>query len=246
MSNSIKNSDEIKACDYEKIEFTSKNCMPEKVTESGHSKRKDRNQKRNKQKKQKRKIVEKDSNLYETYEDFMNYNIPRSNDTKKSPLLLISKSYEKIKESSIILQNLREVKKGNCREIHYDVGNIGSKISYAEIGKYMKLLPETTKKNVMYILLPFKEVMNNPNLIFYTKNEKLINELNIYTDKGYILIATIQFEGQLHKDSPIISSNEDLKIAKKFFYNQITKKKMDIILIQRVLSMDLVMDQSIE
>ena len=98
----------------------------------------------------------------------------------------------------------------------------------------------------MYILLPFKEVMNNPNLIFYTENEKLINELNIYTDKGYILIATIQFEGQLHKDSPIISSNEDLKIAKKFFYNQITKKKMDIILIQRVLSMDLVMDQSIE
>ena len=77
----------------------------------------------------------------------------------------------------------------------------------------------------MYILLPFKEVMNNPNLIFYTKNEKLINELNIYTDKGYILIATIQFEGQLHKDSPITSSNEDLKIAKKFFYNQITKKK---------------------
>ena len=99
MSNSIKNSDEIKACDYKKIEFTSKNCMPEKVTKSGHSKRKDRNQKRNKQKKQKRKIVEKDSNLYEAYEDFMNYNIPRSNDTKKSPLLLMSKSYEKIKES---------------------------------------------------------------------------------------------------------------------------------------------------
>ena len=48
--------------------------MPEKVTQSSLSKRKDRNQKRNKQKKQKRKIVVKDSNLYEAYEDFMNYN----------------------------------------------------------------------------------------------------------------------------------------------------------------------------
>ena len=171
MSNSIKNSDKIDASDYKKIEFTSNNCVPEKVTQSSPSKRKDCNQKRNKKKKQKRKIVEKDSNLYETYEDFMNYNIPRSNDTKKSPLLLISKPYEKIKESLIILQNLREVKKGNCQEIHYDVGNICSKISYVEIGKFMKLLPETTKKNVVYILLPFKEVMNNPNLIFYTEND---------------------------------------------------------------------------
>ena len=94
----------------------------------------------------------------------------------------------------------------------------------------------------MYILLPFKEVMNNPNLIFYTENEKIVNELNIYTDKGHVLIATIQFEGQLHKDTPIISSNEDLKIAKKCFYNQITPQKMVIILIQRVLSMDLVTD----
>ena len=96
-----------------------------------------------------------------------------------------------------------------------------------------------------FCCLSKKRVTNNPNLIFYTENEKIINELNINTDKGHILIATIQFEGQLHKDTPIISSNEDLKIAKKCFYNQISKK-MDIILIQRVLSIDLVMEQSIK
>ena len=164
-------------------------------------------------------------NLNETYNDFMNYNIPRSNDTKKSPLLLISKSYQKIKQSSIILQNLREVNKGNCREIHYDVGDIGKKISYAEKGKFLKLLPETTKKHVVYILLPFKEVMNNTDVIFFTENEEIVNEFDIYTDKGHVLIGTIQFEQQLKTKTTIISSNEDLKIAKKCFYNQVSTKK---------------------
>ena len=109
----------------------------------------------------------------------------------------------------------------------------------------MKLLPETTKKHVVYILLSFKEVMNNPNVIFYTYNKKIVNNLIVYIDKGHILIATIQFERQLHKDTTIFSSNEYLNFAKKCFYNQISKK-MDIILIQRVLYMDLATDQSLK
>lgn len=184
---------------------------------------KDRYQKRDKQKSVKRKRLEKQSKYNSSYDNFMNHYIPRSINTRKSPVLLINKSFNKIKKNSIILHKSKEMSKDNQRQINYEVYEYGSSINKVEIrGSVVKLFPENTKNNVIFILVPFKEASKNPNLVFYTENGVMLSDLDVpLNDSGSVLIATVQFNREIQQSS-ICLSDDELKIAHKHFYNQVS------------------------
>ena len=73
----------------------------------------------------------------------------------KSPHLAIARSFHRIKENSIILENRRDVHdsfKLN-RRVHYDIKEIGINVVYSQkVSKYLNLKQEETKHNCIYIL----------------------------------------------------------------------------------------------
>ena len=74
----------------------------------------------------------------------------------KSPHLAIARSFHRIKENSIILENRRDVHdsfKLN-RRVHYDIKEIGINVVYSQkVSKYLNLKQEETKHNCIYIYI---------------------------------------------------------------------------------------------
>ena len=144
----------------------------------------------------------------------------------KSPHLVISRSFHRIKENSIILENRRDVHdslKLN-RKVHYDIKEIGIKVVYSQkVSKYLNLKQEETKHNCIYILCKYSNNFTMDGIVLYSEMGVLINnKKQICIGNSYILLAIIQTDKPLKQTSIMLDSSE-IQIIKKVLYDQVKK-----------------------
>ena len=91
----------------------------------------------------------------------------------------------------------------------------------------MNLCLHNTKLRWIMIVVRFEDVMRHPNLNFFTETGQLIDEKYLHLNsKGFVVLRTIQIEEHFEK-MPDLISQEHLKIAKKYFYNQTKNNSAD-------------------
>lgn len=174
-----------------------------------------------------KKLYEKEKRYEEDYEDLMNTNLIKEFYTTKSPHLLISRKwFQRIKLSSIMLNEAHETTDGKNRVIYYEVESFGKKVIYTRKGNKWILNPSSTLKNTIFIVARLKDIGNIPKLQFHTELGKMIQKyyLDKETNECYVLLSIIHMDKEEHKKAPILNQ-EDLILMKRFLINQISTKK---------------------
>ena len=84
-----------------------------------------------------------------------------------------------------------------------------------------------TKNNKIFILLRYKDVLNNQKLSFLRGQEMwlIVKQMNI-RKKGYVLLATVQVEPILRKNENMLT-REDILVTNRFLRNQTQTTKKD-------------------
>ena len=127
----------------------------------------------------------------------------------------------------IILKNPHE--EGNLKDhqIQYEIEYIGQNVMYKTNNKYLNLQLENTKQKWVLLLVKFEEVMSNPKLCFFTESGYLIQQEDITKNlDGYVVLAAINHDTKIVNDHEPFSE-EEVSMAKKFFYNQSSKSKKE-------------------
>ena len=173
-----------------------------------------------KKSKKKKKYFKREDHILDTH-------IPYNGDATKSPHILIQKWFHRLRENCIVLKMPQEEGKLKNRLIHYEIDYIGRNVMYKTKNKYLNIQLENTKQKWVLILVKFKEVRFNPKLCFITESGDLIPQEQIanYND-GYVVLAAINHDTKLTTDHESFS-DEELSLAKKFFYNQSNNSKKE-------------------
>ena len=146
----------------------------------------------------------------------------------KSPHLVIARSFDRIKNNSIILENRRDVHDdlNKNRQVYYDLKEIGSNIVLSQKNsKYLNLKQEETKNNCIYILYRLSDNFTMEGIVLYSEMGTLINnKQQIRFSSSYILLAVIQNDKSV-KNSPVLIDSREINLVKKVLYNQVKKTK---------------------
>ena len=146
----------------------------------------------------------------------------------KSPHLVIARSFDRIKNNSIILENRRDVHKdlNTNRKVYYDIKDIGSNIvTLQKNSKYLNLKQEETKNNCIYILCKLSDNFTMDGIVLYSEMGTLINnKQQIRISSSYILLAIIQIDKSV-KNSPVLIDSSEMNLIKNVLYNQVKKTK---------------------
>lgn len=187
--------------------------------------RKIRSRRRDKKMSMKKKKRKREDQSWEKDDQMLNVHIPYGAETMKSPHIHVNKSFHRIKDNCIILHSPTEKGNGTGRKICYEHVEYGKNIQYSSKKKYINLHPENTTNNRIVILVPFKEVCNNPGLSFFSEIGNPIKKENIHlNNEGYIVLGTIQANKMFRQTLESFSTSE-LNLTKKFCYNQANKNR---------------------
>ena len=79
------------------------------------------------------------------------------------------------------------------RQIFYEIKYMSDNIVSTKKSKYYNLKPSCIKGNIIYILIGIQEVINLPNLVFFTEKGGMIPFASLDQDRhGYVLLAMIK------------------------------------------------------
>ena len=201
--------------------------LPEVRKKAEQNNAKKRSLKWGKKRSMKKKKKEKERDYFRREDQILTSSIPHGTAANKSPHILINLWHSRMKKNTIILKNPIESGKGKCRKVFYEIESIGGNISLHEKKKYMNLRLHNTKLRWIMIVVRFEDVMSHQNLNFFTETGQLINENDLHLNKrGFVVLGTIQIEESFEK-MPNLISGEDLKLAKKYCYNQTKNNSAD-------------------
>ena len=160
-------------------------------------------------------------------DEILESHIPYGGDATKSPHILINKWFHRLHANCIILKKPCEEGNLKDRQIHYEIEYIGPNVVYKANRNYLNLQLENTKQKWVLLLVKFEEVMLNPKLCFFTETGHLIPQEDISKNlDGYVVLAAINHDTKLVDDHDPFSEEEVL-MAKNFFYNQSSKSKKE-------------------
>ena len=109
------------------------------------------------------------------------------------------------------------------RQIFYEIKYMSDNIVSTKKSKYYNLKPSCIKGNIIYILIGIQEVINLPNLVFFTEKGGMIPFASLDQDRhGYVLLAMIKVKKK-RQESNILMTQRNHQIAKNFYINQIKK-----------------------
>ena len=190
-------------------------------------KTKNRFRKREKQKKEKRKIVEREVDYLQDYNDLLLDNLLKEYYTTKSPHLIISRKwFFKIKNHSIMLKKCHGCLEGDNRHVYYEIDEIGSKIRYVKKENDYVLNPSTTSRNTIFIVVRLADLRLIKKIQLHMQFGHMIQkyDLKVDKDRSYVMLSIIQVDKEMHKTDPLIFEG-DLPIMKRFYINQVALKK---------------------
>ena len=198
------------------------NCCQNSKMETGRQIRSKRHDKKMSMKKKKRKREDK---FWEKDDQMLNMHISYSPDATKSPHIHINKSFHRIQDNCIILYSPIEKGNGTGRKMYYERVEFGTKVQYTAKKKYINLHPENTANNRIVILVPFKEVLDNQGLSFFTEIGNSIKKENLHlNNEGYVILGTIQ-ANKMFRQTLVSFSIYELNLTKFFCYNQTNKNR---------------------
>ncbi len=107
----------------------------------------------------------------------MRHNLVKAKNYKESPHLLISNSYFKIAQNSIIVKNLTiEMEGKHERKTYYniDIIDIGTKIKHSlKAYRFINIQLDESKNNSVFILVPWCEIQHLPHITCSKLNKNL-------------------------------------------------------------------------
>ena len=113
----------------------------------------------------------KTSKIEKNHDDFLLDNLIEEFYTKKSPHLLITKTFCHIEDNSIILHHPM-VENDNTRscKILNKINSVGKNIKFNKKNKFINILPGTTRNNVIFFLVDNREMSHISKITLYTEN----------------------------------------------------------------------------